>query len=245
MHRHPLPSYQQPAWLLSLAVMMIMAISGCVMPPPPPVQDESLVTGVPCSPPCWYGIHPGQTAVEEAIKIVRGLPFVVSDSLKRAKEGLPSGFDEGVTWKYIGGTHPAHGGALYARQGTIVWMRVSLPRGLRLADVLVTQGEPDLVAVSLGMIGIGPLAEGHGYYLHLFYSERGVMLSSKGYGLGEGQYVTLSPDIVIDEAEYFAPRDLVSYVVQILGATEESARKYAQRYHPWPGLDQEIPVPRY
>ncbi len=239
-----LPSYQQSVRLLTLVVTVVAAISGCVgfTPPPPPVQDESLVTGKPCLPPRWYDIVPGQTTVEEAMEIVKALPFVAPDSVVRTTRSLPEGVGEVVDWQYIGATHPTHGGDMNVRQGIIVSIRVFLPRGLRLADVLAAQGEPDLVAVGVGMVGI-PLGEGLGHYFDFFYSEHGVMLSSTGYPAKEGQQrATLSPEITITEAEYFAPRNLVSYFIEVQGDTEESAGVRAKRYQPWPGLGKDIPV---
>ena len=245
MLRCLLPSHQQPIWLLAAVITtMVMAISGCVpavMPPPPPVQDESLVTGKPCLPPCWYGIVPSQTTVEEAIEIVTGLPFVAPDSVTWRTYDLPKGFDEAVDWQYVGATHPTHGGVLYVRLGLVARIRAFLPRALKLADVLATQGEPDSVLVRVGM-SPGELPA---YYFDFFYSERGLWLTgSQGHTGKEGEgSVLLSPDIAISEAQYLGPMDLVSYLIEMQGHSEEAAREIADFYQPWPGLGQEIPVP--
>jgi len=231
-----------PTLAATLMLLGAIVLSGClpIMPPPPSVQDESLTTGEPCLPPCWYGIHPGQTTLQEAIEIAKGLPFVDPASVIQNARDLPERIDQVVDWQYVGATRPTHGGVLYVRQGTIARIRIFLPRKLKLADVLVTQGKPDLVAVDVGMVGIGPMAEGLGYYLYFFYSQRGVMLSSIGYPLKEGQqYATLSPDITIEKAEYFTPTDIVGYFVE-KGVTEESAKSVAWRYQPWPGLGKDL-----
>jgi len=38
--------------------------------------DKSLLTGVPCSIPCWYGIEPGETSYGDALDTVSKLRFV-------------------------------------------------------------------------------------------------------------------------------------------------------------------------
>lgn len=233
-------SQQRISRLLTLLVTGIIGASGClpITPLPPPVQDESLVTTKPCLPPCWYGIYPGQTTLEEAIEIVKGLSFVDPDSVARSTRSLTRGNDEAVNWRYIGARDEIHGGRMEARQGTVVWLWVSLPRKLKLADVLVTQGKPDLVDVV-------PNPEITIYHFRFFYERGLVIRGSRGYAGSKGgrERATLSPDIAINEAEYFAPRDLVSYLIEMQGHSEEAAREIADFYQPWPGLGQEIPVP--
>lgn len=55
-------------FLVLLAILLASAACFGLMPPPPPVQDESLAAGQPCLPPCWHGIYPGQTSVDEAVR---------------------------------------------------------------------------------------------------------------------------------------------------------------------------------
>ena len=40
--------------------------------------DKSLLTHVPCAPPCWYGIVPGKSSVADTQRILGGLQFVRS-----------------------------------------------------------------------------------------------------------------------------------------------------------------------
>lgn len=228
-------------WLLALlAVPLVSAACFGFLPAPPPVQDESLVTGQPCLPPCWHGIHPGHTSVDEAIQIVQSLAFVESGSATRRSHDLPAGDEEEVDWKYRGATHPTHGGMLSVRNGVISRIRVFLPRAMRLSDVLATQGQPVQVSASRGMVQ----GEQSGYYLTFYYPEHGLMLTSIGYPLREGQVeVMLTGDILMYKAVYTPPVDIIGYFVdEGYGYDEEDARKVAQNFVLWPGLDEAIMI---
>jgi hypothetical protein len=47
------------------------------------VTDRSLFTGLPCAPPCWQGIVPGETTAEEAMQILRASPYVKQDNIEK------------------------------------------------------------------------------------------------------------------------------------------------------------------
>ena len=45
------------------------------------VWGTNWIKGLPCKPPCWYGITPGQTTETDAINILKSLPFVNTSSI--------------------------------------------------------------------------------------------------------------------------------------------------------------------
>jgi hypothetical protein len=44
--------------------------------------DKSLITGDPCSPPCWHQLVPGESTEEEALEILQDLPFVDENTIE-------------------------------------------------------------------------------------------------------------------------------------------------------------------
>jgi len=52
------------------------------MAPSDVLQDRSLFTGEPCLPPCWYGLHVGESNYDDVLTIVNSLSFIDADSIK-------------------------------------------------------------------------------------------------------------------------------------------------------------------
>jgi hypothetical protein len=51
--------------------------------PAPVVPDNSLLTGKPCSPPCWQGLIPGKSTLDEVDIFLKESDFVNKDSVER------------------------------------------------------------------------------------------------------------------------------------------------------------------
>jgi hypothetical protein len=60
-----------------------------ISPSPVPVdlQDRSWLTGVPCAPPCWYGLYLDLSTEEEVISSLESLPFVDSTLIENSTIG--------------------------------------------------------------------------------------------------------------------------------------------------------------
>jgi hypothetical protein len=60
-------------------IFIIICITACNPNP------SEFINGMKCSNPCWQGIMPGKTTLDEAIEIVRGLPEIDKDSISQNK----------------------------------------------------------------------------------------------------------------------------------------------------------------
>ena len=67
--------------LLCLALVIAAISSGCGEPPP---LDTSLLTSEPCEPPCWQGLTPGVSTLQEVNEFVRTSGFVNPQTLFRS-----------------------------------------------------------------------------------------------------------------------------------------------------------------
>ena len=72
----------RPATSVSAALLCLAIFSaGCGEPPP---VDTSLLTGEPCEPPCWQGLTPGESTLQEVNEFVRTAGFVNPQTLFRS-----------------------------------------------------------------------------------------------------------------------------------------------------------------
>ncbi len=98
--------------LFRLVVVLIILsslflLSGCAesvidLRVQPAVQDETLITGEPCLPPCWYGIIPEETSIRDAVQILTTIPFVDPKSVKETTRDLYKNTDKSILWNYQG-----------------------------------------------------------------------------------------------------------------------------------------------
>jgi len=69
------------ASVLAVAAWVIAACVRCGEPPP---VDNSLLTGDPCEPPCWQGLKPGESTLEEVNAWMRTSGFVSPPTVHRS-----------------------------------------------------------------------------------------------------------------------------------------------------------------
>ena len=55
----------------------------------PELMDHSWLTGIPCSPPCWYGLEIGKTTPEEAQEKINQLSFIEANVTKWDNISVP------------------------------------------------------------------------------------------------------------------------------------------------------------
>jgi len=235
-------------WFISLAMVVfwILTISSCAFPSPmfdsrvrPVVSDETLLSGEPCLPPCWYDIVPGSTGTAAALEKIRLLEFVNPTSVERTNRDLYPGTDDSIDWKYQGTND--YGGDIFIADDTVKWIRISHPNHLILEEVTATIGEPDWIWA--GRAG----GAGNHHIYRFVYEEMGLMLESRMYGDNSPmpENVIVSSDIEIDEAFYFAPRTLAQYLTDIQWVSEDQLENIKNAYQEWSGFGSEIATAQY
>jgi hypothetical protein len=137
---------------LGVFVLMVCALTACrqcsndVIKSFPSPEDEakidrSLVTGDPCSPPCWQGIYPGSTRGEDVIVILRDLDFIDTDSFQHADESVfwDSAISDTNTWL----------GAVDVADRIVSEIRIrQIEYDLTLGELISIYGNPDGVGAS-------------------------------------------------------------------------------------------------
>ncbi len=223
------------------AIIVILTTNSCAFPLPmfdtrirPVVSDGSLVTVEPCIPPCWYDILPDSTTTTAVLEKVRLLEFVNPTSVERTNQAVYSGTDDAIRWSYRGTKD--FGGGIYIAEDVVKWFRVDHPNYLVLEDIVASIGEPDWVWA--GRVG----GAGNHHFFRFVFEELGLMLESQMYGDNSPmpETVIVIPDIQIDEAYYFAPRNLAQYLMDIRGVSEDGLDGVMNDYQNWPGYGKEI-----
>lgn len=231
-----LPSRSWYRWLVLLILLALSTelVAGCVPTSPlPGEQDTSILDPNACQPPCWHGIAPGQTGFDEAMQILGGLSFVARDSVQVGHDIQP-GYDATIFWRYRGANQETPAGRIASKAGVVSFVRVPFAQPLALGQILAIQGDPDLVAIGLRPDGL--------HNVTMFYQKRGLWLDgTQAYqGKADQWRAVMSGDMRIDEVEYFAPSDLVTYLVRDAGMKDEDARSFAAGFKAWPGLNQTV-----
>jgi hypothetical protein len=106
------------------------------------------LTGVPCRPPCWEGITPGQTTADEAVKLLQHNPSIATAE----QVILPAVKDYGkVIWTWregdTGGSASFHPGQAPL---TIYETDVGFSQPLQLREVIQAYGDPSHVIATAG-----------------------------------------------------------------------------------------------
>ncbi len=154
-----------------------------------------------CSLPCWHGITPGKTSIEEALSIVRALPGVHHDDIKVIKS--PSGDIKEIIfnrwgipqdWWYLPVKYTSLHNEITAEKGvvTFILLHLTITDTLTLGEVVERYGPPEYYGASYY----------NAWYSHdpdtwevvLFYLQLGMAMSVKAPPERRG-YIT--PDLEI------------------------------------------------
>ena len=221
-------------------ILLGLALLSCSAPAS--VQDQSLVTGTPCTPPCWYEITPGSTDALQAQDILKDIAIINPVSVRSSDRSLYDGTDGAIDWEYMDASGPTDGGFLMLAGPLVKWHQVFYPHGLRLADIIDTLGEPDVAWV-------GSAGGGGNHYVYRFaWQNRGLLLESMLYaGNSDGslpQQVPILPEMKISQGIYFPPQSMGTLWTWLYGASEVQSREIAGQYAPWPGLGGKLSTSR-
>ncbi len=106
--------------------------------------NSDWLRGTPCSLPCWEGIIPGQTTIEQAIEILKTFPFVQNIT------SATTGDDGELKWHWQG---VDAGGIIEYHAQSKVKTIYAIFSGLldyKLSDIIAAYGEPSHVSILSG-----------------------------------------------------------------------------------------------
>ncbi|NIN64989.1 MAG: hypothetical protein GTO63_09870 [Anaerolineae bacterium] len=136
----------------SLALLPILA--GCGESPP---LDMSLLTGEPCEPPCWQGLTPGESTLQEVNEFMRTSRFVDPQTVDRSqldRGGQPVGL---IIWwlSTVGGGRGYNSFSI--EDGVLNYMTIYPDYPLTLERLIERYGPPEKYVAGLRGWGFVPL----------------------------------------------------------------------------------------
>ncbi len=189
---------------------------------PPQDWPYRWLKGVPCRPPCWEGITPGQTTPAEAAEILRRSSLIATVEVTTTR--LTPEMGE-VRWSWVGKEGRDGGWAVFHSQtpsSPIYAIYPYFPASFRLGDVIQAYGEPShIIAKAFRR----PDSEGVDYDLGLLYRSHGFIL-----GVGGPMKPVLSLDTLLERVSFFAPSD------EGLQAVLGGAADHPEWVVPWQGM---------
>lgn len=62
--------------IIASSLLLVMIIAACSKVFYDSKADKSFLTNLPCAPPCWYGLIPGEATKADVLKTLKELPFI-------------------------------------------------------------------------------------------------------------------------------------------------------------------------
>lgn len=173
--------------------VLVLALVACSPVPqlrdPNMLSDTSLISGEPCSAPCWNGIVPGETAWRDAVRIIQR-----DDRFANGEEREDDSGAVGYLWQTTNGASCCQ---MASRDGEVVSViLLALAPEMVLGDVIEKIGEPQYL--------IGQAVSDDQAYLTLVYPSLDTLLTVFVEGAGGA----LSETSEIISVFYLAERDM-------------------------------------
>jgi hypothetical protein len=193
--------------------------------PAPPAWTTRWLQGSPCWAPCWEGVTPGLTTVEEAVAIWSQNPLLEHVQVVDSDVPPPHSW---IQWDWqpdLPGVaaHPAGGGAAIAQEGgSIVKIYPDYPGLLAFRDVQAVYGAPSHVLAGKWLGSANPY-----YSLWLVYLPQGLVLPVHAASSGEAP--RLSAGMAVEAPMFFE--------ASTAGLVRAFGLSAANRLLPWQGYE--------
>ena len=182
--------------LALVVALSLLGVSLVSCAPGGPV-DRSLLTGDPCEPPCWQGLVPGVSTVQEVEGVLAGSEYVKQDSVERERWG---GFST-IWWESTASWASGSGRNAAVMKGDMLQvLMICLDYELVLEDIVERYGTLEKLWVTWTSLGGVEVA------VRLYYPHEGLIFAlvlqpSNGYH-------ELEPGSRVTVVRYFAPTSL-------------------------------------
>lgn len=222
-------TYPAPLILFVMG-LLILVVVGCRER----MADISLRTGIPCSPPCWHNLVPGESDEEDVRRELETSPYVRAGTLRS--------WGEGVFCIYGWTSRRGNSNWIRLRDGKVWRMDIRPDHNLTVGEVVSLFGSPD---------GVYAYVEGNEqivYGLILDYPTRGLEFSAYGdarhYSLKE-RTATIAEKQPVAVVYYYAPQSLESALLGPLACDSLYIDTVIRDEREWPGIGGTVVLAEY
>jgi hypothetical protein len=139
---------------------------------PAPAWERTWLTGVPCRPPCWEGITPGQTNASEAEQLLHQLPEV--GVLNQGQSVTPAPPYKSIDWESWKNSYGG-GSVLSSLDTSVVFnIRLAFPHNFTLGEVIEAYGQPSHV-LAMASRNLEKLNETD-YVFEIYWQSKGIRI---------------------------------------------------------------------
>ena len=190
-------------------------------------QPSVILTSTECEPPCWYGIHPGQTSAPKVYESLNTLKGVNKDSVMEQYDRQY--ILTRIYWFFQRPVEDAMG-SVHIKEDQVTAVTIFTINSLRLKTLFERLGQPEEYWTEIG------------YGENREYLEVTLLYPTKGY-LAEvvidtkagANHVEIGPNTPVFRVTYFAPdmfQDLLGTRILI----DKSAFARTGAFQPWSGF---------
>jgi hypothetical protein len=190
-------------------------------------QPSVILTSTECDPPCWYGIHPGQSSASQVYGILDNLNQVSKDSIMGEYDR-----NYNLTKIYWFFQRPVEdaSGSVSIQDERVTAITISTINSLKLVNLFDKLGQPDEYWTD---IGYGENRE----YLEviLLYPAKGYLASLIIDIESDADQVEIQPETPVFRVTYFAPE----MYQELLGTRiliDKPASTRTEAFQPWTGF---------
>lgn len=192
--------------------------------------DRSILTDEPCAAPCWYGITPGVSDLEEVRQSLATNPHVDQASIR---EQQITGDRVQVDW--LGHGLFSNFSGLFLRHDVVELIDL---RGMRnrltLGQVVEKYGPPEKVAAWYAWGG------GTAYYVRLYYPSKGLVLfvDTRPRASPLGDTDVIAEDMTVTEVLYVAPTSTIEdlFLRDLMPVESEQGSRMMEKLQDWQGF---------
>jgi hypothetical protein len=219
---------------LAICVLVLIAtVNSCTVTQEPLVV-QGLLTGEPCSPPCFQGLVPGSSTEDDVRQFLRSGEYAVGPYavIERSQQGVLV-----LKWdrRGLGGQK----NEFQIQDDVLTLMGMYVDSDVTLEQVVNQYGAPDKSAANLNMSGRVYTLVG------LFYREVGMILDLYLYD----DVPQLKPDTKVARVWYFEPVSLDEAIAVLAGkkgqALEDFEQEQLGHWRDWQGYDVVEPDHRF
>lgn len=156
---------------------------------------------IPCKAPCWEGITPGITTMEEAAKLLKQNPLINPNSIKITVDNYDKSVED-LAWKWITNVP---GGTLYSIHNSSQSVVKEIdpyydPMELTLNNIIQLLGQPNYILADREKAAEGPPV----YGVSILFTQQGFLINANN--VPQTQPI-LEPNMLVKQPRFFPPQN--------------------------------------